>query len=156
MPNYVITSKPGLLCDEKKDRIARQITDIHTEITGAPGYFAQVIFHDEPCRRYVNGVLADAQIWIRGDIRAGRPAELRSQLVERIMTGVARIAEVPETDVWVFLDNLESSDMSIYGQLLAEPGKEREWFASLPAEVQDRLSKAGQATLRNSASDNRN
>ncbi|MCD8082417.1 MAG: hypothetical protein LUE86_02545 [Clostridiales bacterium] len=144
MPNYVVTSKPKLLNDEKKDRIARFITDAHVELTGAPGYFAQIIFRDEPCRRYVNGMPADDQIWIRGDIRAGRPAELRSQLVEKIMTGVAEIAEVPETDVWVFLDNLESSDMSIYGRVLAEPGKEREWFASLPAETQEKLS--GQAT----------
>lgn len=138
MPTYVVTTKPNLLNKSKRDKIAQFITNIHTEITGAPNYFAQIIFREESCR-YVGGQTADEQIWIRADIRAGRTPDRRSLLVGKIVTGVAEIAQVPESDLWVFLNNLESADMAEYGKLLSEPGHEQEWFESLPPEIQKRL-----------------
>jgi hypothetical protein len=38
----------GRLTSEQKSKIASEITGIHAEVTGAPGFFAQVIFED--CR----------------------------------------------------------------------------------------------------------
>lgn len=147
MPTYVVTVKPKLLSTMQKDRIARFITDTHSKITGAPGYFAQIIFIDEPCRRYVGGQLADNQIWIRADIRAGRTPEQRSLLIEKLVSGIAEIASVPQTDIWIFLNNLEAGDMAEYGKLLSAPGKEQEWFESLPLDLQKRLSEIQKGQL---------
>ena len=46
MPTYRITTRPNLLKEEQKDNVARFITKIHMEVTGAPNYFAQVILED--------------------------------------------------------------------------------------------------------------
>ena len=139
MPTYQITVKQNLLSNEQKDRIAEYITKTHTEITGAPNYYVQIIYHEDNCRRYVAGKLSDSQIWIYGDIRSGRTSDKRSLLVEKFVEGVSNIANVPKSDIWVFLNNLESCDMAEYGQLLSEPGKEQEWSNNLPVDVQNKL-----------------
>jgi phenylpyruvate tautomerase PptA (4-oxalocrotonate tautomerase family) len=41
MPTYFCTSTNGRLTSEQKSRIAGEITRIHAEVTGAPGFFAQ-------------------------------------------------------------------------------------------------------------------
>ncbi len=46
MPTYICTITEGALSQNKKAEIASKITQIHSEATGAPAYFAQVIFHD--------------------------------------------------------------------------------------------------------------
>ena len=139
MPTYQITVKQGLLDNNKKDKIAEYLTKTHTEITGAPNYFVQIIYHEDNCRRYVAGKLSDNQIWIRGDIRSGRTPDKRSLLVEKFVEGVSEIANVPKSDIWVFLNNLDACDMAEYGQLLSEPGKEQEWFNTLPENIQSKL-----------------
>ena len=140
MPTYAITVKPHLLTEPQKDQIAQLITKTHTEVTGAPNYFAQIIFHEDGCSRYIGGQKSDTQIWIRADIRAGRTVEQRKRLIQKIIDGVSEIAQVAKTDIWIYLNNMEATDMAEFGQLLSEPGKEAEWFAALPSVLQKRLS----------------
>ena len=140
MPTYRITTKPGKLSDVQKDRMAEYITKVHSEITGAPSYYAQMVFDESDYRRYIGGKLSDDQIWIRADIRSGRTIEQRKTLVKKIVEGVSEIAEVPTSDVWVYLNNLEAYDMAEFGQILPDPGKEQEWLESLPPDLQKRLS----------------
>ena len=111
MPTYQITVKENLLSDEQKDKIAEFITKTHCEVTGAPSYYVQIIFHENNEKRYVAGKLSDSQIWIYGDIRSGRPIEKRCLLINKFVEGVSQIANVPAADVWVFLNNLEGSDI---------------------------------------------
>lgn len=139
MPTYVITAKPQLLTETQKDHIAKFITQTHVKITGAPGYFVQVVFQNEDCRRYVCGKNSDSQIWIRGDIRSGRTVEQRKQLIGELVDGVSRLANVAKADIWIFLNNLEPTDMAEYGQILSEPGKEQEWFSALPKDIQNKF-----------------
>ena len=54
---------------------------------------------------------------------------------------MSKIAEVPTSDVWVYLNNLEAYDMAEFGQILPEPGKEQEWFEALSPELQKELLK---------------
>ena len=46
MPTYFCMSTNGRLTSEQKNKIAGEITRIHAEVTGAPSFFAQVIFND--------------------------------------------------------------------------------------------------------------
>jgi phenylpyruvate tautomerase PptA (4-oxalocrotonate tautomerase family) len=43
MPTYIVTTLEGCLDTSKRAKIASEITRIHSETTGAPTYFAQVI-----------------------------------------------------------------------------------------------------------------
>ena len=141
MPTYACVVKPGLLKDEQKQRIASVITRLHSETTGAPTWLVQVVIDENGQRqRYLNGHPADHQIWIRGDIRAGRTTEQRQHLMLGIVRAVSEIAGVDESAIWVYLCNLAPDDMVEYGHVLPLPGEEQAWFDALPPELQRHLS----------------
>jgi|SRR5271155_2284905 phenylpyruvate tautomerase PptA (4-oxalocrotonate tautomerase family) len=144
MPTYICAVKTGLLNDEQKQRIASAITRLHSEATGAPTWFVQVVIDEqEPRQRYLGGQPADHHIWIRADIRAGRTGEQRQRLMLSIMRAVSEISGVEESAIWVYLCNLAPDDMVEYGRVLPLPGKEEAWFEALPPELQRYLTSLG-------------
>ena len=137
MPTYVCVVKAGLLNNQQKQRIASAITRLHSETTGAPTWLAQVVIDEnEQRQRYLSAQPADHQIWIRGDIRAGRTSEQRQRLMLGIVQAVSEISGVEESAIWVYLCNLAPDDMVEYGRVLPRPGEEQQWFEALPRELQ--------------------
>jgi phenylpyruvate tautomerase PptA (4-oxalocrotonate tautomerase family) len=137
MPTYVCVVKTGLLNANQKQRMASAITRLHSEATGAPTWLVQVVIDEsEQRQRYLGGQRAEHQIWIRGDIRAGRTSEQRQRLMLGIVQAVSEISGVEESAIWVYLCNLAPDDMVEYGRVLPPPGKEQEWFEALPPELQ--------------------
>jgi len=152
MPTYVCSVRPGLLDEQQKSEIAKSITRNHHEATGAPTYFVQVVIEEKATAvRYLGGEPAADQVWIRADIRSGRTVEQRSNLMLAIMRDVSRIAGVDEGSIWVYLCNLEPTDMVEYGHVLPLPGQEQAWFDALPEKLRDYLlslgTKKGEFTL---------
>ena len=143
MPTYVCSIRPGSLDDAGKAAIAKAITRRHSEATGAPSFFVQVVIEENTGSRFLGGAPADGHIWIRGDIRAGRPESVRQGLMLAIMRDVAEIAGVRQSEVWVYLCNLAPTDMVEYGHVLPEPGQEQAWFDALPADLRAYLEGLG-------------
>lgn len=144
MPTYVCSVPPKSLSDEQKDQIATTIGRRHSEATGAPSFFVQVVIEEsDTTRRYIGGELSGVHIWIRGDIRAGRSEAVRSALMLAIMKDVSAISTVPEASIWVYLRNLEPTDMVEFGHVLPAPGEEQAWFAGLPSALQAYLNNLG-------------
>ncbi len=144
MPTYVCSVAENSVNDEQKAAIAGAITRIHHESTGAPSFFVQVIFDEKkPTDRFLGGSRQTKHVWVRADIRAGRTEAQRSALMLGIMKEIATIANVKEEEVWVYLNNLAPTDMVEYGHVLPGPGKESEWFGSLPSSLQTYLNGLG-------------
>ncbi|WP_158809531.1 tautomerase family protein [Beijerinckia sp. L45] len=144
MPTYVCCAPSKSLSDGQKDQIASAIARRHSEATGAPSFFVQVVIEEsETTRRYLGGGPSGAHIWIRGDIRAGRSEAVRGALMLAIMRDVSAIAAVPETSIWVYLCNLEATDMVEFGHVLPKPGEEQAWFEGLPTALQTYLKGLG-------------
>jgi phenylpyruvate tautomerase PptA (4-oxalocrotonate tautomerase family) len=144
MPTYVCFVPPKSLSDDQKDQIAAAIGRRHSEATGAPPFFVQVVIQEsDTTRRYLGGELSGAHIWVRGDIRAGRSESVRSALMLAIMKDVSAIAAVPEASIWVYLCNLEPTDMVEFGHMLPAPGDEQAWFEGLPPDLQTYLTGLG-------------
>jgi phenylpyruvate tautomerase PptA (4-oxalocrotonate tautomerase family) len=56
MPTYVCSVPPKSLSDDQKDQIAAAIGRRHSEATGAPSFFVQVIIEEsDTTRRYLGG-----------------------------------------------------------------------------------------------------
>ncbi len=145
MPTYICSARDGLLTKDQKAQIAEEITRVHNEVTGAPRFFVQVLFNDlKPGSQFIGGVRRSVdQVWISGDIRAGRNQHDKGKLRLDILRGFSRISGVPEVDVWVYLNELPARNMAEFGQMLPEPGGEEAWIAALPQALQDRLRKLG-------------
>ena len=140
MPTYVCSYRAGSLDAARKADMARAIARHHSEATGAPSYFVQVVYEEKAAEdRYIGGRVAGRHIWIRGDIRAGRGAEQRQNLMVAITRDVARIAGVAEADIWIYLCNLAPTDMIEFGNVLPEPGGETAWYDALPETVREYL-----------------
>ena len=114
MPTYTVTVPRGQLDALQKSRIAQGITRVHAETTGAPSYFAQVIFSEVDEGNYFVGgsPLSHGQVFVHGQIRAGRTAESKSVLIASMLEVVAEAASVPRTGVWIYIVDLQARQMS--------------------------------------------
>jgi phenylpyruvate tautomerase PptA (4-oxalocrotonate tautomerase family) len=141
MPTYTCAAAAGLLDSERKRAIARAITTAHAEITGAPAYFAQVIFEDvAEGDHFIGGApLAHDHLFVHGCIRAGRSAGDRNALMMRLVADVASAANLPAFAVWVYLLELPPAAMAEFGHILPKPGDEAEWSRNLPAQDRERM-----------------
>ena len=130
--------------DRQKEAIAEAIARVHSEETGAPNFFCQIVIEEKkPTNRFLGPSRASGQIWIRGDIRAGRTEGQRNKMMVRMMEEVSRITGVKKEEIWVYLCNLVPSDMVEYGHMLPKPGDETAWFDGLPKALQDRMRELG-------------
>ncbi|WP_375787128.1 tautomerase family protein [Bradyrhizobium sp. Pha-3] len=135
MPTYYCTSAQGRLSAEQKGRIANEITRIHAEVTGAPSYFAQVIFSEvAPGNWFMGGVpVAHDHIFVYGHIRSGRAAVDKTRMIKLMADAVGAAASVDsKRAVWVYLNELQPRQMIEFGHVLPEPGDEPAWTDALP------------------------
>ena len=145
MPTYMVFSPAGQLDDAKKARIAQEVTQVHTEVTGAQGFFAQVVFQDlAPGSWFMGGKpLRGDQVYICGHIRGGRPKEMKDRLVLGLRDVLQRGAGVAPANVWAYLVDLPPSQMVEYGYVLPEAGREKAWLDEMPAADRERLQNIG-------------
>lgn len=136
MPTYTVHSVAGTLTPEHKQRIAREVTRVHNEVTGAQAFFAQVIFQDVPPGNWFMGgaPLANAQLFVHGQIRGGRPLEMKQALLRQLLDVVTAATGLARNQAWAYLVELPPALMAEYGHILPEPGTEAQWLSSLPAD----------------------
>ena len=51
MPTYVCSVPEGLVDDHQKDAIAEAIARVHSEETGAPNFFCQIVIEEKVVSR---------------------------------------------------------------------------------------------------------
>jgi phenylpyruvate tautomerase PptA (4-oxalocrotonate tautomerase family) len=137
MPTYFCTSANGRLTSEQKKKIASEITRIHAEVTGAPGFFAQVIFNEVKAGDWFMGgaPLNHEHIFVYGHIRAGRAAVDKTRMIKLMAEAVGAAARIESARaVWVYVNELPPRQMIEFGHVLPEPGDEPAWTAALPEE----------------------
>ena len=94
MPTYIVTAPQGRLLTAQKSKLAEAITRVHCDITGAPSYFAQVIFYDVPEGNYfVGGKALEGldHVYLHGTIRAGRDATTKEHMLVELMKVVLNL-----------------------------------------------------------------
>jgi len=135
MPTYICTTLEGRLTAGQKSKIAAEITRVHCEVTGAPSFFAQVIFDEvKPGNYFMGGALLNHdQIFVYGHIRSGRAAVDKSRMIIAMVKAIAEAANVENTrSVWVYVGELPARQMVEFGRLLPEAGDEPAWTQALP------------------------
>ena len=125
MPLYRCTVAEGLTTLEQRALIAKEITRIHCEVTGAPPIFVHAFFADDTDGRLPAGRKAV----VLGSIRTGRTPQQKQQLVSQMQGAVASIAGCGEAEVLVATVDVPASWVMEGGALLPEPGEEEAWLA---------------------------
>jgi phenylpyruvate tautomerase PptA (4-oxalocrotonate tautomerase family) len=136
MPTYTVTSANLALTTDQEAAIAAAITRSHQENTGAPAYFAQVIFSTiENGKHYIGGkAYRSPHLFVNGLIRAGRSTNAKLGLITDIATKVQTIAGIAAEDIWVYIQDIPATQMVEFGRVLPEPGAEEAWRAAMSAQ----------------------
>ena len=129
MPTYTVTAVNVALSDSQKEEIAAAVTKAHHESTGAPGFFAQVIFPViDGNNHFIGGRRNSApHVFIHGLIRAGRSTETKQSLIRQALADVQAITGVGPEDIWMYIQDLDAPQMVEFGRFLPEPGGEAQW-----------------------------
>ena len=143
MPTYIVTSTNCNFSPEKKKIIAGEITKVHNDVTGANKYFAQVIFKENPKGNHFMGgkEVFTPEVFLQGFIRAGRTKDVKNKLITSLRDCLVKASGLEQSQIWVYIIDIEHSQMIEYGEILPEPGKELEWFSNLSTELKEKLSK---------------
>ena len=138
MPTYVCTIVAGRLTDAQKEDIVKRITQIHSQEGGnVPEWLVQVIFKEvAPGNIWINKRKQDDQIWIRGDIRAGRSDDQKTKMAKRMMEECGAATGIEKSYFWVYVCDAEKT--AEFGSILPQPGEEEAWVAQLSKDVRDR------------------
>ena len=82
MPTYTVRTANLALAEAQKERIAAAITAAHNAHTGAPAYFAQIIFDPLDAGSHFLGGTPNPNphVFVHGLIRLGRAAEVKASL----------------------------------------------------------------------------
>lgn len=145
MPTYIVSTAAGRFGYEIQQRIAQEITRVHSEATGAQGFFAQVIFNDIPAgNHFIGGALLRAdQVFVHGHIRAGRTAAQKQALLSNLVASIVAVTSLERRYIWAYLAELPPEQMVEYGHVLPAPGTEQDWLASLPPADRDYMLNRG-------------
>jgi phenylpyruvate tautomerase PptA (4-oxalocrotonate tautomerase family) len=121
MPLYTCISDDRTDVDQRQS-IALAITESHCSHTGAPPEFVHVSFSD-----YLGGSRKSV-LRIVGNIRAGRPPEVRSKMHAEIVARVADILSAPPDKVTLVLQEVPAEWAMEGGEVLPAPGTEADWM----------------------------
>ena len=143
MPTYTVKYSNFKLSQKQKNLIAADITATHSKFTGANSFFAQVIFHkNEKNSHFMGGkVIRTKEIFLNGQIRAGRTSKLKKQLILGLKKILIKNTKLRSDFIWVYLEDLLPEQMIEYGEVLPKSGQEKKWFNSLTPNLRKRLRK---------------
>lgn len=107
---------------DRRQAIARAITAVHCDATGAPPQFVHVFFFDMP-----DGDAA--AVMVSGSIRAGRSDAQKQRIVAGVQAAFERHAGVAAARTRVDLTDVPASWLMEGGRIMPEPGEEEAWLA---------------------------
>jgi phenylpyruvate tautomerase PptA (4-oxalocrotonate tautomerase family) len=129
LPYYQLLMPEGVLTFSSRSTIAKEITHIHCEETGAPESFVHVHFEEiKKGTQYTAGEIDDKVGIFLGMIREGRSIKERQHLIQRMSASIARVLGRPENELIVSITEITSATAMEFGIILPQPGGEPEWF----------------------------
>ena len=124
MPLYKCYIPENSITPDAKAKIAEGFTDVHCGLTGAPRHFVHVMFFDASN----NDSAVTAPCYIDGINRAGRPAEVKQQILDGLLAKFSEVAGIPSTEIAGRISEIPASHFMEEGVILPEPGEEgAEW-----------------------------
>jgi len=141
MATYSVYYAGLSLTTHQKFTLAKAITKIHADVTGAEAYFAQVIFKQQDQHDcFIGGVLLDEpHIFLNGQIRIGRSEQMKKQLLVELEIAIQSTTKLAGHQIWAYIDEIVPGQMIEYGQILPAVGDDSVWFSTLPASIQKKL-----------------
>ena len=65
--------------------------------------------------------------------------KIKDELIDQLKKLLAKETALDQSSVWVYIVDLEPSQMVEYGEVLPESGQEKAWFDNLPDKLKKKL-----------------
>ena len=133
MPLYICAADKDAIPAEAKGLIAKEVTRVHCDITGAPPSFVHCFFFERSGAQF--GLLEhlfDSSIStpyvLFGNLRAGRTEETKERVIADMCSGVASILGIGRDKIDMATRDIPAKWVMEGGDLLPEPGEEEAWL----------------------------
>ncbi len=125
MPLYRCRVAEGLTSYDQRLSIAKDVTRIHCDVTGAPPTFVHTFFAEDDTGELPDGVKAV----LFGSIRSGRTDEQKQRLVDEMTAAMAQTLGLGGGEVVVTTVDVPARWVMEGGEVMPEPGEEAAWLA---------------------------
>jgi phenylpyruvate tautomerase PptA (4-oxalocrotonate tautomerase family) len=136
---YQVIAREGLLDDDLRRRVAGEITRIHTEHTGAPELFVNVLFQDLPEGRLFTAGEPSSTTIVLGQVREGRELAVRQAMLRDLAEMWTRETGQPGGELLMGIQEVDPRAAMEGGLIMPAAGEEAAWFE----EHRDRLAELG-------------
>jgi phenylpyruvate tautomerase PptA (4-oxalocrotonate tautomerase family) len=124
MPLYTVITEQDFISDEKKRRIAEEITRIHATVMKVPKNFVRVVFLSYPQGSgYAAGVAAPASA-LNCILRSGHTVEEKMDLLKQLWAMFQELTGIATDHLAVCLQEIPSSNAMEMGQIMPAVGHE--------------------------------
>ena len=124
MPLYTAITEHESVSDEKKARIAEEITRVHAEIMKVPRKFVRVIFLPYPKHSgYTAGDEASTAA-LNCVLRSGHTVEEKADLLKQLWSVFQELTGIATEQLAISLQEIPSSNAMEMGRIMAAVGHE--------------------------------
>jgi phenylpyruvate tautomerase PptA (4-oxalocrotonate tautomerase family) len=122
MPLYTAITEDGFVSDEKKAKIAKEITRIHTTIMKVPNSFVRVVFLSYPKGSGFAAGKAAPTAALNCVLRSGHTNEDKNEMLKQLWSMFQDLSRVPTDQLAISLQEIPSSNAMEMGQIMQAVG----------------------------------
>ena len=124
MPVYEFVAPTGAATLDHRAEIARAVTRVHCEVTGAPAHYVHCSFTEAPGgSMFVSGEETSSPRMI-GLIRSGRSKQLRGRLLHGLADAWSEITGEAKDALAIFLYEVPGANCLEYGSIMPEASED--------------------------------
>jgi phenylpyruvate tautomerase PptA (4-oxalocrotonate tautomerase family) len=122
MPLYTAITEDGFVSSEKKAKIAREITRIHTTVMKVPSNFVRVVFLSYPKGSgYTAGEVAPTAA-LNCVLRSGHTDDEKTSMLKQLWSMFQSLTGIPSDQLAISLQEIPSSNAMEMGQIMQAVG----------------------------------
>jgi len=122
MPLYTVITEDGFVSDEKKSKIAREITRIHTAVMKVPENFVRVIFLSYPKGSGYTAGKAAPTAALNCVLRSGHSDADKTEMLKQLWSMFQKLTGIPTDQLAISLQEIPSSNAMEMGQIMQAVG----------------------------------
>jgi phenylpyruvate tautomerase PptA (4-oxalocrotonate tautomerase family) len=123
MPLYIAITEDGFVPDEKKAKIAKEITRIHTTVMKVPSNFVRVVFFSYPKGSgYTAGKAAPTSA-LNCVLRSGHTDTERTEMLKQLWSMFQDLTGIPTDHLAISIQEIPSSNAMEMGQIMQTVGQ---------------------------------
>ena len=128
MPFYTVTAPENSITTDQKHALAKAITRVHADVTGAPESFVHVTFLNPSSDDWFSAGERSQRFRVDGSIRAGRSDVDKQRLLRELSRVSVDITGFDASRIGAGVTDVPSKFLIEGGRIAPEPGQEQAWF----------------------------